>query len=225
MRLKRCSLLLLLLFLATPGCRGWTSESPPVLLNRNMATQAKYKPYRASEWFSDGRAMRPLEEGVVARGHLDADELYYAGKINGEPTREYPPEVRVNKEIVERGRVMFNRSCSHCHGMDGSGTGLVGRRLPVKPPTFHSDYLRGLPVGHFFDVVRHGIRTMQAPAQPLSISIEDSWAIVSYIRALQLSQDAGGNWLKREASSKGLPTLVQSSGNSDHAAPIKKEEG
>lgn len=223
MRLKRSrlhSLLLLLPMLALPGCRGWTSENPPVLLERNMATQAKYKPYRGSEWFSDGRAMRPLEEGVVARGHLNADELYYAGKVQGEPTREYPPEIRISKEFVARGRVMFNRSCSHCHGMDGSGTGLVASRLPVKPPTFHSDYLRGLPIGHFFDVIRHGIRTMQAPAPSLSISIDDSWAIASYIRSLQLSQDADGNWLKREASSKGLPSLVQS-----NAASNQKEEG
>jgi mono/diheme cytochrome c family protein len=186
-----------------------------------MATQAKYKPYRASEWFADGRAMRPLEEGVVARGHLNEDELFFAGKVNGEPTREFPPEIRLNKEFMERGRVMFNRACAQCHGMDGSGTGLVGRRLPVKPTAFHSDYLRGMPIGHFFDVVRNGIRTMRSPSLSFEITVHDSWAIAGYIRALQLSQYAEGNWLKREASNKGEPTLVHSGAN----VPSKREEG
>lgn len=174
------------LFIAS--CRGVTSDKPPIHVNPNMATQNKYKPYRESEFFTDKRDMRPMVDGTVARGFLKDDDAYYTGKIDGLPVKTLPLQVVLDKTLLERGRGRFNIYCAPCHSQSGSGDGIVGRRLPVKPTSLHSDYLYAQPVGHFFDAISHGIRTM--PAYDKQIPESDRWAIVAYIRALQLSQNA-----------------------------------
>lgn len=186
------SLLILVIF---SGCRGWTSEEPPVHLNPNMDTQIKYKPYRKSDFFEDGRDMRPMLEGVVARGKLKDDDHFYRGMVDGQPAKTFPISIEITKEFIERGHNRFNVYCTSCHAKDGSGTGMVGRRLKIHPTDFHTDYLRNQPVGHFFDVITHGIRTM--PSYGLQVADEkDRWAIIAYIRALQYSQNPDDAWLK-----------------------------
>jgi len=177
---------LLLLSLAC-GCRGLTSKDTPIHVNPNMDTQNKYKPYRASEFFADKRDMRPLVEGVVARGYLKEDDYFYRGLVEGKPTKVLPPNIVVDKEFLDRGRERFNIYCAPCHSQVGDGNGMVAKRLPIKPTTFYSDYMYELPLGHYFDVISNGIRTM--PAYGFQIPEKDRWAIVTYIRALQLSQN------------------------------------
>jgi mono/diheme cytochrome c family protein len=169
------------------GCRGWESVEPPVHLNQNMDTQAKLKPYRNSEFFADGRAMRTPPEGTVARGKLKEDDHFYRGKASGQLVDSFPEALPVNADLLKRGQERYNIYCTPCHGQAGDGQGLVSKRLPVKAPTFHSSYLYEQKLGHFFDVISNGIRSMPAYAQ--QIPEADRWAIVSYVRALQVGQN------------------------------------
>tara|TARA_Y100001968_G_scaffold210775_1_gene193991 strand:- start:137 stop:790 length:654 start_codon:yes stop_codon:yes gene_type:complete len=169
------------------GCRGWESSEPPVHLNQNMDTQPKLKPYRNSEFFSDGRAMRTPPEGTVARGKLKADDHLYRGTEAGEQVDTFPASLPVTASLLDRGQERYEIYCTPCHGQAGDGQGLVSKRLPVQAPTFHSSYLYKQKLGHFFDVITNGIRSM--PAYSHQVSEADRWAIVAYVRALQLNQN------------------------------------
>lgn len=192
------SVLLLMLVLVEAGCRGYSSPNPPIHPNPNMDTQEKGKAYRASDFFDDGTYMRTPIPGTIARGHLKDDELFYFGKVNGKAAETFPTQVTLDDKFLKRGRELFNRNCAACHSQVGDGDGLVGRRLLVKPTSLHSEYMYGLPPGHYFDVISNGIRTMQSYKH--MINEKDRWAIVAYVRALQMSQDMDGAWIERTAS-------------------------
>ena len=157
---------------------------------QDMHDQPKYIPLRPSDFFADGRSARPLSEGTVARGYLDANVLLYTGKgADGKPSNEFP--MPVTKELLLRGQQRFNIYCSPCHDRTGSGDGMIVRRGYRRPPTYHSDRLRQQPNGYFFDVITRGFGAM--PDYAAQVQPEDRWAIVAYIRALQLSQQASIN--------------------------------
>ena len=165
---------LCLLCVVVSGCR------------QDMHDQPKYVPLRESNFFNDARSARPLVEGTVARGQLHDDELMYTGKINGEDATVFP--MRVDAAVMARGQQRFNIYCSPCHGRTGQGDGMVVRRGYRRPPSIHQDRLRNAPAGHFFDVVSNGFGAM--PDYAAQITAPDRWAIVAYIRALQLSEHA-----------------------------------
>ena len=151
-----------------------------------MQDQPKFKPLRRSDFYEDQRSSRPLVEGTVARGQLQTDAYLYTGMINGEPGNEMP--FPVTRQVMERGHERFNVYCSPCHSRLGDGNGVVVQRGFRRPPSFHIDRLRQAPMGHFFDVITNGFGAM--PDYAAQIPVQDRWAIISYIRALQLSQQA-----------------------------------
>ncbi len=153
---------------------------------QDMATQPRYKPLAASDFFGDARASRPMVEGTVPRGYLRDDDHLYTGKVNGQLADSFP--YAVTPKMMERGRERFNIYCTPCHGELGTGRGMVVRRGYRQPPSLHVERMQLAPVGHFFDVMTNGIGAMQDYAA--QVSVEDRWAIVAYIRALQLSQNA-----------------------------------
>ena len=152
----------------------------------DMHVQPKYKSLEPSTFFDDGRSARPLVEGTVARGHLRIDEHLYNGKVNGVDAETFP--FPVTRGVLERGRERFNIFCSPCHDRTGSGNGIIPQRGFRHPPSYHIDRLRKAPVGHFFDVITNGFGAMYSFAS--RIPPRDRWAIVAYIRVLQLSQNA-----------------------------------
>jgi len=89
---------------------------------------------------------------------------------------------------MARGRERFDIYCSPCHGRTGQGDGMVVQRGYRRPPSFHQDRLRSAPVGHFFDVITNGFGAM--PDYASQVRVEDRWAIIAYLRALQLSEHA-----------------------------------
>jgi len=180
------------------GCRGYTTSKPPIHPNLNMDTQEKGKAYRESDFFADKQYMRQPIKGTVAYGNLREDEHFYKGIIDGAPARSFPANLIIDETFLERGRLMFNRTCASCHARVGDGNGLVGRRLIVKPTSFHSAYMYGMPPGHFYQVIEKGIRTMLPYAN--MIEPKDRWAVIAYIRSLQISQDFHGEWVKRSSS-------------------------
>lgn len=188
-------LLLIALSLNMPqicGCRGYTSTEPPMHVNPNMDIQEKGKAYKHSDFFADGQYMRPRIAGTIARGEFKAQN-------NNQDLVGLPKDLVIDEAFMKRGQQLFNRTCAACHGMIGDGDGLVGRRLMVKPTSLHSEYMYGLTPEHYFQVIQNGIRTMQPYGY--MINEHDTWAIVTYVRALQMSQDINGEWIKRSASS------------------------
>ncbi len=156
---------------------------------QDMHDQPKYVPLRQSDFFGDNRSARPIVAGTVPRGRLNEDTLLYTGKINGAggPDADVFPFAITDQTLV-RGQERFNIYCSPCHGRTGQGDGMIVRRGYRRPPTYHQDRLRSAPVGHFFDVITNGFGAM--PDYAAQISAEDRWAIVAYVKALQLSEHA-----------------------------------
>ena len=156
--------------------------------HRDMYDQPRLEPLEKNTFFDDGRASRPLVEGVVEYGAIDPTNVLLTGKVNGQLTDELPPEFQLDAALLKRGEQRFNIFCSNCHGLSGDGDGMIVLRGYRKPPTYHSERLRGTPIGHFFDVATNGFGVM--PSYASQIPVADRWAIAAYIRALQLTQYA-----------------------------------
>ena len=171
-RVRWVCLALCTLFLA--GCR------------LDMHVQPKYNPLDPSDFFGDGRSARPEVPGTVAHGHLRAGELLYTGKLNGQTADAFP--FPITREVLERGRERYDIYCSPCHDYTGGGRGMVVQRGFPPPPSYHLERLVKAPAGHFFEVISNGYGAMYSYAA--RVAPEDRWAIVAYIRALQLSQHA-----------------------------------
>jgi hypothetical protein len=151
-----------------------------------MHNQPKYRPLRATTFFADGSSARPLVEGTVARGTLQEDAVFFTGKVGNTPVRELP--IAVDQHALDRGEERYNIFCSPCHDATGTGRGMVVQRGYRQPPSFHDERLRIADAGYFFDVMTNGFGVM--PDYKVQIPARDRWAIVAYIRALQLSQHA-----------------------------------
>jgi mono/diheme cytochrome c family protein len=183
--------------LAGAGCR------------RDMQDQPKMKPYRSTSFFGDGLSARQPIEGTVARGFMRSDKAFFTGKKDGATTgtaaapsaspqaggatgqnafaddvTEFP--FPITKDTVIRGKERYEIFCSVCHGLTGNGDGMIVRRGFRRAASFNDDRLRQAPVGHFFDAITNGWGAM--PSYASQIPVQDRWAIISYVRALQLSQ-------------------------------------
>jgi mono/diheme cytochrome c family protein len=152
----------------------------------DMYDQPRYEPLERSDFFDDGRASRPLVAGTIPYGAAPTDDALHTGRDGGELASELP--VKLTEGLLNRGQERFNIYCSVCHGRGGDGNGMIVQRGYRQPPTYHSDRLRGVPIGHFFDVMTNGFGAM--PSYALQVPGNDRWAIAAYIRALQLSQNA-----------------------------------
>lgn len=204
--MKHLTIALLMALPVLSGCRGMTSDKPPVHPNLNMDFQQKYEAQEANAFFADGRAMRPLVPGTVARGFLNEDTVLHEGRTaEGAYVRTLP--VPVDHALLARGRDRYDIFCTPCHGMTGDGRGIImtGNYGFVPAPTFHEDRLRGIEDGYLFEVIRNGVRNM--PSYGYQISVQDRWAIVSYVRALQRSRNASA----ADVPSDILPELQRSS--------------
>ncbi len=175
---------------------------------RDMQDQPKMKPYRGSTFFTDGLSGRQPIEGTVPRGFLRTDTEYYTGKKSGTAgatavpaaspgqnqnaaANTYPDDIDtfpfpITEQTVARGRERYDIFCSVCHGLTGNGDGMIVRRGFRRAASFNDDRLREAPVGHFFDAITNGWGAM--PSYAAQIPVQDRWAIIAYIRALQLSQ-------------------------------------
>jgi cytochrome c553 len=163
-----------LLLVITASCR------------RDMFNQPSTQPLSRNDFFQDNQmASRPLVMHTIARGQLQEDEAFYAGKIGTNLVTTFP--MPVTRELLDRGRERFDIYCSVCHGRTGEGNGMIVQRGFPVPPSYHIDRLRQAPVGHLFDVMTQGYGIMYSYAE--RVKPEDRWAIAAYIRALQLSQN------------------------------------
>jgi cbb3-type cytochrome c oxidase subunit III len=172
---------------------------------QDMQDQPKMKPYRGTTFFADKLSARQPIEGTVPRGFLRTDTEFFTGKksnrtatpgtqtVQGQQTQNnsFPDDIDyfpipVTEEVVKRGRDRYNIFCSACHGFTGNGDGMIVRRGFRRAASFNDDRLRQAPVGHFFDAITNGWGAM--PSYASQIPVQDRWAIIAYIRALQESQ-------------------------------------
>ncbi len=181
---------------------------------QDMHDAPRYEAYEKSAFFADGRAMRPQVEGTVARGQLRENEALYTGKSGGAFVASYP--VSLSEEFVRRGQQRYQIYCTPCHGLTGKGDGMIVRRGYRQPPSFHSDRLRQLPPGYFYDVIAKGFGAM--PDYAAQVAVEDRWAIAAYIRALQLSQNATLSDVPADKRAALEPPAAPEAGGHDPAA-------
>ncbi|MBX3190968.1 MAG: cytochrome c [Labilithrix sp.] len=187
--------------LAAIGCRGQTSKETPIFGIRNMYDQPKYLVQEESAFFADHRTMRPLVDGVVARDE-ELDLRIAQGRLEDQTgyVLEIPKEVVARMggmdPMLARGKARYGIYCQPCHDATGAGQGLVKKRAVASgatafvPPTFHQDRLRHAPDGQIFATITNGKSNM--PPYGNQIPISDRWAIVAYVRALQIAQPKEG---------------------------------
>jgi mono/diheme cytochrome c family protein len=181
------------------------TPEPRVQLMQDMGTQPRYGEQQTSDVFLDGRAMRPKVPGTVARGQANLDDAYFFGYTTAAPTAAatkptvnfvsaFPQQVKVDEPFIERGRGRFNIYCAPCHGIDGYGRGPVAVRAeevgnPLNVASLHDPAVRARSEGHIYNTINVGIRNMPGYGGQIRDPI-DRWAVVAYVRALQLSQHA-----------------------------------
>jgi len=172
--------------------RAVTSPEPRVHLIFDMDNQAKFRAQAANPLFADGRAMRAPVDGTVRFGDGAPDAALTTGRVGEQWVGVIP--VPVTRQLLRRGHDRFDIFCAPCHGLSGYGNGPVAARADAlqegtwtPPSSFHTDLVRGRADGHIFNTITNGIRNM--PAYGPQIPVADRWAIVAYVRALQLSQN------------------------------------
>lgn len=198
--------LLILVFLAMippaliARSRATQSDLPRIQLMQDMGVQHRFNAQQANPMFRDGRAMRPRIEGTVARQDYIDDEHYNFGISGDDWADGFPPQVTVDRALLERGRERFDIFCAVCHGTAGFGDGMVDRRARalmesgpasfgttwVLPTSLHDPMVVDQPNGQIFNSITNGVRNM--PAYGPQIPVQDRWAIVAYVRALQIGQ-------------------------------------
>lgn len=153
----------------------------------DMYEQPRYDPLEPGAFFEDNRSARPLPLGVVALGDTQTDTHLYTGRVNNQFVTSFP--FPVTREVMYRGQERFNIYCSPCHGLTGEGNGMIAQRSErLLVPSLHQQRLRDAPDGFLFEVITNGYRYMYGYAT--RVSVEDRWAIVAYVRALQRSHQA-----------------------------------
>lgn len=185
-KIRICTLLLISIVMMS--CRGQQSDQPPIHLQQNMDDQNRFNAQQENPFFADGRAMRTPVEGTIARGKLRHDTVLYNGEDeNGDFVTEIPMEL--TRDLLTRGREVYDIYCQVCHGGTGDGRGVImtGNYGYVPAPSFHREASYDMPEGEFYSAITNGIRNM--PAYNTQIKVEDRWAVVAYIRALQKSQN------------------------------------
>ena len=184
-----------LALLAGAGCRGETTAAAPIVPLRNMHSQQRYNSQKHSDFYADGRTMRPPPAHTLPR-EVDPELTVSEGRKNDDSGYVLTAPDSVGEHfgsadmMLARGQERYEIYCRACHDGLGTGNGTAVKRGMAQPPSFHDARLRTMPDGQLFATISNGIRNM--PAYQHSIPVHDRWAIVSYVRALQLSQPKAG---------------------------------
>jgi len=157
-------------------------------LRQKMYDQPKFEPLEKTDFFGDARSARPTIEGTVPVGHLNDNEAYFTGKVDGKYIADLPEGLELTQEFLDRGQERYDIHCSVCHGYSGYGNGMVVQRGYKQPSSYHADRLLSMDLGYFYEVITKGFGVMASYSY--QVKPEDRWAIAAYIRTLQVSQRA-----------------------------------
>lgn len=153
---------------------------------QDMHDEPKFFPQRGTTFYADGRSVRPQVADTVARNQLHENTYFYTGLVDGKEGNTMP--FPITMKVLERGQERFNVYCTPCHSRVGNGEGMIVQRGYAHAGDFHTARLETAPLGHFFYVISNGYGAM--PDYSAQVAPVDRWAIVAYIKALQLSQKA-----------------------------------
>jgi mono/diheme cytochrome c family protein len=188
----------IVLLVSVLGTRGKTFTKPPMdvfpeWLFPGMKYQPKLTQQTESKFFADGRSDRAAPPNTVPASYGPAsqparlDDFLYLGKTtDGSFARGFPPSLKVDMKLLERGRDRFTIYCSPCHGAVGDGNGVTKKYGMGATPTYHDDRLRKMAEGEIFNTITNGKGQMNPYADKLAPA--DRWAVIAYVRALQRSQ-------------------------------------
>ena len=186
----------LALALVLAGCR------------QDMHDQPKFFPQRGTDFYADGRSVRPQVENTVARSQLHQDQYFYTGMQNGKEGDGMP--FPVTMAVLERGQERYNIYCTPCHSRVGNGDGMIVQRGYAKAANFHEPRLVAAPLGHYFAVMTNGYGAM--PEYAAQLTPAERWSVAAYIRALQLSQNATRADVPEGAQVKPLSAIAEGVG-------------
>lgn len=201
-RLFVMSGIIALLFVS--GCRGYRSENPPIHPNPNLDWQAKITGQQLPLLPPDGTVAWGNAEGFVSEEERNdylesSDRTYYEGKTSDSAWVQKIP-VPVTEKLMLRGQERFNIYCAICHDKAGTGQGTVIKRGFVPPPNFSDARVVAYSDGELFDIITNGVRTM--PSYGKQVPVQDRWAIVAYVRALQKMRNVSSAELPEELKTK-----------------------
>lgn len=158
-------------------------------INPMAARQPKVRNYTESEFYQDGLSMREPPAGTVSRERISMDRATRMGKTRGPSGDQYLAQIpiKVDDELLALGRKRYDITCGTCHGALGDGKSIVGSQMALRPPPSLHIY-KDRPIGYLFEVATNGFGMMASYAAELTV--RERWAVVAYVRALQLSQSA-----------------------------------
>ncbi len=168
------------------GKRGEVSRKPSIEIFNDMVRQVKFRPQHPNGFFGNERTSQTFVSGTVARGSHWEDNVVNNGKIPGTTNFVDVIPVAVNESLMMRGRQRYSISCRPCHGALGDGNGITKKFGMAVVATLHDPRIVGLADGEIFNTITHGKNLMGGYGP--NIVIQDRWAIVAYVRALQRSR-------------------------------------
>ena len=178
------------------GRRGDLSRNRPMQIFPDMKRQAKLRPQTANTFFASGFSSQLPQPGTIAQSGpkwIGGREVYpfedtpvYTGRVPG--TTNFVPlnPVPVTAELLKRGQRQFTIYCAPCHGQTGMGDSVVKKFGMATIRSVHEPIVVNQGDGEIFNTISHGKATMQGYAAQLPV--EDRWAVIAYVRALQLSR-------------------------------------
>ncbi len=178
------------------GFRGGLSRQPPIEIFPDMNRQLKLRPQEADAFFPNGVSSQLPPPGTIARSepiqtvkgpvYPFEDSPVNTGRVNGTTNFIATNPLPVNEALLQRGRERFDIYCAPCHGRLGDGNGIT-KKIGDMPAVanLHDQRIVEMTDGEIFNTITHGKNTMGAYG-PL-VPVRDRWAIVAYLRALQLS--------------------------------------
>ena len=175
---------------------------------QDMHDQPKFDQQRGTSFYADGRSVRPQVENTVARSQLRRDAYFFSGFDNGKEGDGMP--FPVTEAVIHRGQERYNVYCTPCHSRVGNGAGMIVQRGYAPAGNFHSDRLRQAPLGHFYNVIANGYGAM--PDYSAQLTTEERWAVVAYVRALQLSQAADEKDVAQGGHLESLDNIAEQQG-------------
>lgn len=197
----------IVLLIAVAGFRGQKSGKPPIEIFPDMDHQPKVKSQVPSKFFADNRGNRIPVAGTVPLGYemplskenpfpdegkyrtvrySAGTDYFNTGRFGNQWGTGLP--LPVTAELLQRGKERYTIYCGVCHGASGGGNGVAGQYGLVAIASFHQDRLRQMADGEIYNTITHGKNTMMGYGE--KIPVDDRWAIIAYVRALQLAQTA-----------------------------------
>jgi len=178
-------LLLVGVVVSIAGFRGGMTRRTPIEVFPDMDRQPKLRPQTANGFYQDGLSSQPQVPFTIARENAWEDTPVNTGRITGTTNFVDVNPVPVTAQLLARGEQRFNINCSPCHGMQGDGKGITTKYGMTIIANLHDARIVRQTDGEIFNTISNGKNQMQGYAA--NVDIQDRWAIISYLRALQFS--------------------------------------